>query len=335
MATRGIDVSQYQGEINWEVVRQQVDFVIIRCGYGQDQVDQDDTRFKENADACTRLNIPFGVYLYSYALTPEMAIGEANHVLRLVEGYKLAYPVYYDLEDEGTTAKLSNDEIANIARTFSDVMEKNNYYVGIYANLFWWKNILTNRVFERYTKWIASYNNTLNYDGDYGMWQYSDEGRVPGIKGDVDLNFGYEDFPTLIKQLGLNGYERPGPEQYQVGDIVHYNHVFLTSMSQTPLKPYITVGEIVEEVPGARNPYLLEDDIGWLNDQVIERKVEYLAAPDYVGDSFSDALKSISVDNSFENRKRLASLNGISNYTGTMAQNMQLLRLLQKGMLIS
>ena len=90
--TNGIDVSQYQGLINWEVVKNHIDFAIIRCGYGQDIIGQDDELFKRNADECTRLNIPFGVYLYSYAKNVEDARGEARHVMRLVKDYKMAYP---------------------------------------------------------------------------------------------------------------------------------------------------------------------------------------------------------------------------------------------------
>ena len=93
MTTHGIDVSQYQGVIDWEIVQDRVDFAILRCGFGQDRTDQDDRLFKRNADECTRLGIPFGVYLYSYAKNSSDARGEAQHLLRLVKNYKMAYPV--------------------------------------------------------------------------------------------------------------------------------------------------------------------------------------------------------------------------------------------------
>ena len=97
MVTDGIDVSQYQGVINWELVKRHIDFAIIRCGYGQDIPGQDDRMFKRNADECTRLGIPFGVYLYSYAQNENEALSEARHVMRLIKDYKMAYPIY--LED--------------------------------------------------------------------------------------------------------------------------------------------------------------------------------------------------------------------------------------------
>ena len=91
MDQEGIDVSQYQGEINWELVKEHIDFAILRCGYGQDVPGQDDPTFIRNADECTRLGIPFGVYLYSYATDERAALSEARHVMRLVQNYKMEY----------------------------------------------------------------------------------------------------------------------------------------------------------------------------------------------------------------------------------------------------
>ena len=132
MITHGIDVSRFQGIIDWDVVKEHIDFAILRCGFGGDDPRQDDPMFIRNADECTRLNIPFGVYLYSYARNVEDAKSEANHVLRLVKNYKLAYPVYYDLEDNNTTGRETNETIAEIAKTFADVLEAQNYYVGLW-----------------------------------------------------------------------------------------------------------------------------------------------------------------------------------------------------------
>lgn len=341
--TNGIDVSQYQGVIDWEEAKNHIDFAILRCGYGQDLPGQDDKQFKRNADECTRLNIPFGVYLYSYAKNVADARGEAQHVLRLIKGYKLKFPVYYDLEDEGTTGKQSNQTIANIAETFANILEDNRYFVGMYASLYWWKTKLTDPIFNRYTRWIANYASELNYDGKYDMWQYSSTGFIPGIEGDVDLNYCYVDFPAIIVGLGFNGFGRPTQPNptvpvrptYKVGDTVRFNYVFLTSESDTPLKPYRNTGRITRIEAGKRNPYLIGNDQGWVNDQVIEQQVRYLSNPNYMGDSFVNALAEIGADISFANRSRLASLNGIENYQGTARQNLQLLKLLKEGKLIS
>ena len=98
-----IDVSEHQGKIDWEKVMPHIDGAILRCGYGGNYEDQDDSQFFRNADECTRLGIPFGVYLYSYAKSIQAAQYEADHVLRLIKPYKLSYPVYLDLEESGTS----------------------------------------------------------------------------------------------------------------------------------------------------------------------------------------------------------------------------------------
>lgn len=183
-----IDVSEHKGKIDWEKVKPQIDGAILRCGYGMDIQRQDDTQFKRNADECTRLGIPFGVYLYSYADSTEKAKSEAAHVLRLIKPYKLSFPVYYDLEENGT--QKGAIERANI---FGDIIEKAGYWCGVYANLNWWNNYLNG--LERFTKWVAQYNKTCDYKGaNLDIWQYTDKGKIDGIKGNVDMNECYRDF---------------------------------------------------------------------------------------------------------------------------------------------
>lgn len=187
-----IDVSVWQGVIDWEKVKPQIDGAILRCGYGSDLTKQDDEQFKRNADECTRLGIPFGVYLYSYAKTVEQAKSEAAHVLRLVNGYKLSYPVYLDLEEIGTESGAVDRAVV-----FGDIIEKAGYWCGIYSNLNWWKNYLPG--LERFTKWVAQYNTRCDYTGAHlDMWQYSSKGKIDGIKGNVDMNYLYRDFPAEI-----------------------------------------------------------------------------------------------------------------------------------------
>ena len=188
----GIDVSAHQGVIDWSAVKAAgVDYAIIRCGYGMDQTDQDDAYWYANADACEDNDIPFGTYLYSYADSVERAQSEAEHVLRLVEGYDLSYPIYYDLEESSVREKLSTAEIADIAETFCDIIEEAGYEVAIYANKDWFTNYLTDSRFENWDKWVAQYNTTCTYEGEYNMWQCSSEGKVDGIEGNVDLNIDF------------------------------------------------------------------------------------------------------------------------------------------------
>lgn len=187
-----IDVSSWQGKIDWAKVKPQISGAILRCGYGSDIKSQDDEYFKRNADECTRLGIPFGVYLYSYAKTEAQAKSEAAHVLRLIKDYKLAYPVYYDLEEKGT-----EKGAVERAKIFAEIIEKAGYWCGIYANLNWWNNYL--KGLDGYTKWVAQYNTKCDYKGkNLDMWQYSSGGTVKGISGRVDMNWCYRDFPVEI-----------------------------------------------------------------------------------------------------------------------------------------
>ena len=187
---KGIDVSYHNGTIDWKKVKQsEVEYAIIRCGYGTN-----DKKWEENVKGCIDNNIPYGVYLYSYADTVEKASSEADHAIRLLQGKKFKYPVYYDLEEEAIRKKLSKTEIANIAKTFCNKLSAKGYTVGIYANKDWFTNYLTDSCFNNWTKWVAQYNTVCNYQGKYDMWQCSSTGRVPGISGNVDLNYSYSPF---------------------------------------------------------------------------------------------------------------------------------------------
>jgi len=212
----GIDVSHYQGTIDWNTVKSQIDYAILSVGYGDDYTYQDDRQFKRNADECTRLGIPFGVYIYSYATTVEQAKSEANHVLRLVKGYKLSLPVYYDLEDEATTGKCSNSQIADFAETFCNIIENNGYEVGIYANTYWFTNKLTDIRFSKYSKWVAQYASSCTYNGNYSMWQYASDGKINGITGNVDVNYYYQSINNEVAATTSNEYEEFGTGYVQV-----------------------------------------------------------------------------------------------------------------------
>ena len=207
-----IDVSEHQGVIDWEKVMPHIDGAILRCGYGGDYEDQDDSQFFRNADECTRLGIPFGVYLYSYAKSIQGAQYEADHVLRLINGYELAYPVYLDLEESGTESGAI--ERANI---FGDIIEEAGYWCGVYANLNWWENYLPG--LDRFTKWVAQYNRVCEYTGsNLDIWQYTSKGNLPGISGNVDMNECYRDFPGEI--LSCAKAEEVKPTNKTVSELV-------------------------------------------------------------------------------------------------------------------
>ena len=214
---KGIDVSKYQGEVNWEQAKAAgIDFAIIRCGYGgewdgQEQGwAQDDDQWRRNADECTRLGIPFGVYLYSYATNEEEARSEADHVARLLglvappqEGlgdytatpYQLSYPVYYDLEDQSISG-IFPEEMAAITKAFFDRLVELGYTgeQGIYASLNWVRARFSDPAFDpwRENLWIARFSDSLGYTGTYDMWQctYTAPGADYGVQSEtVDIDF--------------------------------------------------------------------------------------------------------------------------------------------------
>ena len=195
---KGIDVSYHNGRINWEQVKKSdVDFVILRCGYGKNQTNQDDKQWEYNVKECTRLGIPFGVYLYSYAMSTSDALSEAEHVLRLVKGYNLSFPVFYDMENEKAPYNqggLPSRVLGDIAETFCNKIESAGYDVGIYANKNWFENKLTDKRFQKWSKWVAQYNSYCTYNGEYSMWQSTSSGKVPGIQTNVDINFLFSDW---------------------------------------------------------------------------------------------------------------------------------------------
>ena len=213
MERKVIDISVHNGDIDFKKVKSQVDGVIIRCGYGSDIKSQDDKKWKQNVEGCINNGIPFGVYIYSYAKTNEMAISEAEHVIRLVKPYKdkLSYPIYYDLEEDGT-----QKGAVERARVFAKVLTDAGYVVGMYANQNWWDNYLVG--LNEFTKWVAKYgindgkpHTKPNIKG-MDIWQYTSVGKVDGIKGNVDMNICYKDFDTS-KSDKPNDDKRKTPEE--------------------------------------------------------------------------------------------------------------------------
>ena len=188
--TKGIDVSYANGLVDWKKAHKEVDFAILRCGFGSDYTSQDDVQFATNVKACEKYNIPYGVYLYSYATTVEKAKSEAKHTLRLLNGKTLDMPVFYDLE-EPRISTLGKTKILEIAKAFCNEIEKAGYQTGIYANKNWFDNYLTDKWYDTKVKWLAQYNSAVTYKGKYDLWQYTSKGSVDGISGYVDMNFCY------------------------------------------------------------------------------------------------------------------------------------------------
>ena len=186
---RGIDVSNFQGTIDWNQVKAAgIEFAILKVGpvYGKP-----DSTFERNATECERLGIPYGVYYYSYARSVADANKEADRTLAWLGGHHPSLPVYYDLEDNYILQdpNFSKDKLARIAQTFCNRMEAVGFKSGIYANLNWLNNYLDSPSLSGYDHWVAQYNWCCDYAGSYSFWQYSSSGNVPGVNGRCDMNY--------------------------------------------------------------------------------------------------------------------------------------------------
>lgn len=214
---KGIDVSHWNGNIDWKKVKESgVDFAIIRCGYGDDVDYQDDDYWVKNIEACEKYDIPYGVYIYSYAVSDENVESEIQHVLRCLKEVNASpdYPVYYDLEDK-VVAECGKENIIKWAMTFCKAIEKAGYTAGIYANLNWWNNYLNDDSLDKYEKWVAQWNDECTYTDLYSMWQCTSDGSVSGITGRVDINFEMDFIaPTLSKGVGVRDNETTASIQF-------------------------------------------------------------------------------------------------------------------------
>jgi len=275
MEKKGIDVSYYQGTINWELLKPNIDFAILRCGYGKDEVSQDDKEFIRNANECTKLGIPFGVYLYSYATNTNDAVSEANHVLRLVKNYKLEYPVFYDVEDR-TQEHLTNQQLTNICTTFCNILEENNYYVGIYANLFWLTTKLDSSELDKYDKWLAEWRTEPTYTKPFGMWQYTSNGTVSGINTRVDMNIAYKNYPKIIRDNNLNNFESEsaevkytvvkGDSLWKIGNMYGVKWMDIAKLNNIKIPYIIKTGQVLR-IPVSTTPdFKIGDKVQFIGD---------------------------------------------------------------------
>lgn len=192
-----IDVSYYQKDINWDLFANDSDCygVILRLGYYTTL----DKKFERNLNELKRLNIPYGIYLFSYATSIEGAKKEALFTNNIIDKYGITptLGIYYDLESWKTNSSSSDKITKNgynyIAKGYVESVKNhvnNNYNVGIYSGRWYAMNRL-GKIAKSYVNWVAEYNSTLKYDGPYLMWQYTSKGSIPGIEGNVDISYLY------------------------------------------------------------------------------------------------------------------------------------------------
>lgn len=190
----GIDVSKWQGNIDWATTSNAVSFAIIRCGYrGSSGGIAMDPKFLQNMKGAKAHGVRVGVYFYSKATNEAMAVEEASAALAFVQqaGGGLTLPIYFDMED-ACQKGLSKEENTAIANAFCATVAAGGYSAGVYASKSWFDNRMNaGSIGGNYSIWVARYNTYLGYSGRYNMWQYSSKGSIPGISGNVDLNIAY------------------------------------------------------------------------------------------------------------------------------------------------
>lgn len=198
---KGIDVSKWQGYIDWNKVKAAgIEFAIIRAGYGKESY-QKDAYFERNYVGAKKAGIPCGVYWYSYATNEAEAREEAKACLAVIKGKQFEFPIYYDVEEKASFPKANK-----LIEIFCGELELAGYFAGVYMSRWPLTNYVSESVRKRYALWIAEYGPKLNYDGQYGIWQNSSEGSVAGINGNVDTDICRVDYPSIIKKKGLNGF---------------------------------------------------------------------------------------------------------------------------------
>lgn len=201
LTRKGIDVSKYQGEIDWEAVKNDgIDYAIIRVGirgYSEGGIVEDEF-FRRNIEGAIANEIPVGVYFFTQAINEAEALEEADFVIEMLQGYQLTYPVYLDIEDvkkeSCRTNGLTVEERTNNAKVFLERIREAGYEPALYGNMKSFLLMVDLASLEQYDKWFAGYTLPIYYPYEYKMLQYSEKGRVAGVPAAVDVNICFKDY---------------------------------------------------------------------------------------------------------------------------------------------
>lgn len=283
---KGIDVSEHNGILDVAKIKESgIGFIIIRTGYG---MYYEDKHFRSNVAKCEAAGMPYGFYHYSYARNLSEAKTEVEGMLNSIRGMKPSYPVYIDMEDSDHWKEIngnpSNVAYQDICEYFCKRLEEAGYYAGIYANLDWLRNRLNVGKLNRFDKWVAQWAASCTYSNDFGIWQYTSDGTVTGSSPRTDMNYAYKDYPTIIKQSGLNGYGKtpvvpapqpvPNPEPSASTKYSEGTPVCTCILAESSTGGKIFHGDwsgtITKVLSGRPYPYLLNNGTGWTNDEGID-----------------------------------------------------------------
>ncbi len=223
--TIGIDMSQWQGNVNWNKIKASgVDFVMLRLGYGKGRYGSSsctvDSKFQSYVQGAQSVGIPIGIYFYSYATTPKQAQAEAEFTISNIQGIDIEFPVAYDIEDAAILKKTDKATRTEMARTFMETIKAAGYTPMFYCNQNWYNNYLDSQKLSDYEFWYARYTYVEPDRSvyNYGMWQATSTQKMSGItENTVDLNFLYKDYFDLVKARSSAmkyGWHEEGGKKY-------------------------------------------------------------------------------------------------------------------------
>jgi len=299
--TKGIDVSQHNGKIDWAKVKAAgIDFAIVRAGFGWSMGNKDPC-FDYNVQQAQKNGIDVGAYWFAYGYTPALAKAEAETFIKVCQAYKLTYPLFYDLEydsvryaaEHGVT--ITKQLATALADTFLSTLQKAGYYVGNYANDDYLVNYFTPALTAKYDLWHARWGKE-DTARQKSMWQYEVRGsaaavqrkeatvvgNVSGIPGCIDMNYCYVDYPEIIRKAGMNHLTgaaavpekpqmTPGAAaqtgytgKFKVGDIVQYtgDTHYYSANSTNALKCIGGKAKVTAVYPAGKHPYSLVREAG-------------------------------------------------------------------------
>lgn len=213
MTSVGIDVSEFQPSVDWEAVKADgVEYAMIRLGYrgyGASGTMREDSSFRSHVTGALAAGLDVGVYFFSQAVNAEEAAAEAEYCLARIGDYRVSYPVCIDIEyysgvPDARANNISKEQRTEVARAFCDTILAAGYYPVIYANPDMSNRGLDIEALAEYDFWLAHYTSSTSFAHPYQMWQYTSSGSVSGIRGNIDLNMSYKDYPAWLAENGYN-----------------------------------------------------------------------------------------------------------------------------------
>ena len=281
MERNGLDISAYQKGISFNAIKNaEIEFLIVRAGltgWGTGVSNNVDECFETFYKQAKDTGIPVGAYWYSCANTYDKGVAEANYMYdKCLKGKQFEYPIYIDVED--THHQVGNKAgVTEAVKGFCETLENKGYYVGVYgSDISGFKEKMNLSDLDAYDKWVAIYGAKPDYVKSYGMWQHTSKGKINGYNGYLDRNIAYKDYPTIMKNAGLNGYSKTSdtPEPTPDAKQILYLPASAKSWNVYPMDKQPVVGNECGKLLPSKFGGLTYDILGWTtkNTAIIETR---------------------------------------------------------------